>query len=374
MRIGLRRLGKTIFIPGFVLCCGLILLLGLRPPKAMLQPSLQASLQIEDMAGIVHTFAGPPQRIVFTAQVLPTYLSLTEGISAVAGVNAVTRRTIFSGLLDQIYPKAKDIPEVAGGFATPDIEEITRLKPDAVVAWGDQAERLTKPGLLNVITVSLPPPTAQNGIRLLRLLAKLSGQEARADSLVGSYQARMDAVRQALSSQPTRPVRVLILMANPSKLSIGSRNYLDDSLQFVGADNVAHGGLSSAFSVEDVARLDPDVILIQTFSDSLKPQDLFDNPDWQIIRAVQSRKIYRLPNLPLFHVTVFDSLLVQWLAAVLHPDGALGDLRDSFRRTYAEGYHYTVNDADLDTLLNFPANAQSASYDRFAAHTVGAAR
>jgi iron complex transport system substrate-binding protein len=361
-----RSLGNAAVVLGFALCCALILLLGIFPPKTVIRHAADQGLHVEDMAGVAHVFAEPPRRIVFTAQVLPVYLSLTGSLKAVVGINDVTRRAMSTGLLDRICPDTKNVPEVGGGFASPDVEQIARLKPDAVFAWADQTAVLGKSGLLNVVAFSQPRTSVESGTALLNLLAKLSGREERAAALLANYRSRMERLNRRLSSQSTPPVRVLILMANPNKLWIGSRNYLDESLRMARADNVAQGGAISAFSLEDVVRLDPDVILIQTFFDSLKPHDLFDNPDWQIVRAVRSRKIYRLPNLPLFHLTVFDSLVVQWLSQVLHPEADLGDLRDAFREVYLEGYRYSLDDADLDQLLNVPVNLESADYRRFA--------
>ncbi|GBF13376.1 hypothetical protein Br6_00734 [Rhodococcus sp. Br-6] len=55
-----------------------------------------------------------------------------------------------------------------------------------------------------------------------------------------------------------------------------------------------------------------------------------------------------------------------WVNSVFFPDVNHG-LRERIRETYRALYAYDVTDADVDRILQMPANSGSAGYDAFRA-------
>src|SRR5262249_10932694 len=96
----------------------------------------------------------------------------------------------------------------------------------------------------------------------------------------------------------------------------------------------------------------PDVILTL---DPAFQRSVQKDPQWASIAAVRNGRVYRAPTLPFGW---FDAppginrlMSVFWLAAVLYPDTAKGDLRQATRDFYRLFYHVELSDAQLDTLL-----------------------
>ncbi len=348
----------------FAVCSGLVLLLATMPPRANRPAIHNGGLRVRDMAGVDHVFTGPPQRIVFASQIIPAYLTLAGDASDIVGATDVSLRELPRGFFDRMYPSVAAIPSV-GNHTLPDFEAIARRTPQVVVAWPGQAERLQGRGLFDVVTVNNANFPGRSPI--WRLLANITDHRSEADALSNSYSATMAALKESLAPVLTPPVRVLILVSGADRLWISGRNSLDEYLVSVGARNVAQHGLSGKFSLEDIAWLDPDVILIQSFVGTGSPADLFTEPRWRMMRAVQKRNVFRVPDLPTGVPPVFDPLLLQWLAEVLHPSVTLPDFRSALRQTYARVYRYDLTAAELDDLLAVSANEASSGYSRFAA-------
>jgi hypothetical protein len=63
---------------------------------------------------------------------------------------------------------------------------------------------------------------------------------------------------------------------------------------------------------------------------------------------------------------VEEPLMLRWFAEILYPGQISGSLRTEYKKTYAEVYHYSVSDDEIDRTLYLKDNLQSAGYERFA--------
>ncbi len=324
---------------------------------------------MKDMIGNDHVLQHAPQRIVFTANIMPTFATLAGNLQSIIGTTALGRRGMKTALLDHVFPSSDEIAS-AGGNGNANLEEIMRLTPDAVFGWSTQKDVIGNLGSFEFVSFNTPRPLMSSHIALWQLLGILSGEDTKGRGLLNSYKDRIAAITSHLTSMRAQPLRVLVLISNGERFGIGPpRQYLDERFELVGAKNAAQTRFAGLFSIEDVVLLDPDIILIQGSSSEASPKRLFDSQVWQMIRAVRARKVYLVPDFPLFTLPVFDPLLVDWLAEIFHPELMPASLHQSVHDTYRDVYDFALSDDDIDQILAAEENAQSFGYARFARQT-----
>ena len=349
---------------GFAVACGLALVIGLLAPKVRPKAMSASTSPYVDMLGRAHDFSAPPRRMVFTANILPAYLSLTQSLDAVVGASELGRSSMSSGLLDRIFPQVNRIARV-GGFDIPNFEETMKLAPDAVLGWAIQLHLFEK-SAFEFVAFQNRFPLMPSEIALWRKMAEFYGGSTVVGDILARYDEEMAAIAASLRGVE-KNVTVLAVVANSTKSWVGgSKYYLNERLDLVRGVNVARVGAATAtFSLEQLALFDPDVILLQAFPSPLEPRAFLDDPSWRLLRAVRAGRVYRMPDFPGFLAPVFDPLLVRWLAEVLHPRVDAGDMRAALRRAYRDTFHYELDDRDIDELLAVEANRRSFGYRRF---------
>jgi iron complex transport system substrate-binding protein len=62
---------------------------------------------------------------------------------------------------------------------------------------------------------------------------------------------------------------------------------------------------------------------------------------------------------------VEDPLLLGWMAEVFYPDIMPRNLRDEYKESYQEVYHYSISDDEIEKAIYLVENRRSAGYERF---------
>ncbi|BBU60454.1 hypothetical protein MSC49_03890 [Methylosinus sp. C49] len=359
---------------GFAVACGLALVIGLLAPKVRPKATSASTSPYVDMLGRAHDFSAPPRRLVFTANILPAFLSLTHSLDRVVGASELGLSSIRAGLLDRIFPQARGLARV-GGFDIPNFEETLKLSPDAALGWAVQFRIFEKAPAFEFVAFQNSFPLMRSEIALWRKMAELCGASAIVGPTLARYDADMAAIAASLRGDE-KPVSVLAVVANSAKSWVGgSKYYLNERLDLVRGVNVARVGAATAtFSLEQLALFDPDVVLLQAFPVPLEPRAFLDDPAWRLLRAVRAGKVYRMPDFPSFLAPVFDPLLVRWLAELLHPGVDAGDMRAAVRRAYHDAFSYDLDDEAIDELLAVEANRRSFGYGRFSSERRASAK
>lgn len=230
-----------------------------------------------------------PRRIVSLAP------SVTEMLFAVGAGDQVVGVTRFC----DHPPPARRLPKVGG--ITPltiDLESIVRLRPELVLSSGDGQEpvlaglaRLGIPGRV------LPAASLAEVLDRLEEVGRLTGHADRARRLRGELERRVERVRRSVArrSSASRPRVFFMLWDRP--LTTTGRSFVSELIELAGGDNV-FGDLSLAFpevSEEAVIARDPQVILVPDH-DRLDFEALRRRPGWELISAVRSGRIHRIPG------------------------------------------------------------------------------
>ena len=104
-------------------------------------------------------------------------------------------------------------------------------------------------------------------------------------------------------------------------------------------------------------RLNPD--------DRTTMRQIAGRPEFQSLRAVRERRAYRLPLHTYMNEPVEDRMLLTWMAEVFYPDVMPRRVREGYKETYQEVYHYAISDDEIDKAIYLDENRLSAGYDRF---------
>ncbi|HCQ4573744.1 TPA: ABC transporter substrate-binding protein [Escherichia albertii] len=312
----------------------------------------------------------PVKNVLFSANVLDTFITLDHGVSHVNAIQRYNKTGKENALLQKIYPQLADLPVASTGLLL-DPEIVMLRKPDAVLTWQGRDEILKDLGLPGIITLQM---SRSNQIRqhvsLWLLLGNLTGQKKRATTLLNYYQKQRLSLIEQTRNQPSS--RILLLIGGFGKgYWLGpTTHYLNERFTSLGAtisNKNMHTGNSD---LEYIMQLDPDIIFLSESGtgDQMSPQQLYDLPEWQSLRAIKMRRVYKMPSLPSFTIPVEDPIRLQWIAEILYPNDIKKQTREVIKHTILMAYAYPISDTEIDNLLNLAENEYSANYSRFYCH------
>lgn len=221
-------------------------------------------VRVTDASGRVVELPGVARRIV---SLVP---SATQTLRAIGADDALVGRTDFDA-----EPWTRSIPSVGGGLE-PNVEAIVALQPDLVVRFGGPQDPRTPTRLdeLGIPHVAVRPDHVEDIYGTARLLGRVTGREAQADSLVATIRRGLAGLADAASALPRR--RVVYLLGGSPPWVAGPDTYIDELLSLAGGNNVFGdlGALYAAVSPEQLRTRDIEVVLLSgegTFDASLTP-------------------------------------------------------------------------------------------------------
>jgi iron complex transport system substrate-binding protein len=278
---------------------------------------VDTSRSLTDGLGRAVTLSAPAQKVVSLAP------SNTEILFAIGAGAQTIGRDEFSD-----YPaEAKSLPSVGGSMGNYSTEQIAALKPDLVLAaeinTPEQVKAISDLGL--TVYYLSNPKTLEDLYVNLETVAKLTGHESDAATLVASLKARVTAVDEKimpLSAQPT--VFYEVDASDPAKpYSVGPGTFVDLLIKRAGGANLVDlAGIKDAYpqvSLEQVVSANPGIILLGDAAYGATPESVVQRPGWDKIAAVQNKQVF-----------AFDDNLVsrpgprmvdglETLAKLLHP-------------------------------------------------------
>ena len=258
----------------------------------------------------------PAQRIVSLSA------SNTEILFAIGAGSQVVARDSFSD-----FPQAAlALADIGGGMGEYDLERITALKPDLVLA----AELNTPAQVqamhdLGLTVYYLPNPAdLEEMFSMLTTVGILSGHRSEAEKLVKDLRTRVDRVVQTLEGITEKPLVYYELDASDP-----ARPYTPGKGTFYSAIIAAAGGTNlgetldtqwAQIGLETLLVSDPDFILLGDALWGVTPESVAARPGWENLSAVKADRV--LP--------VDDNLLsrpgprqvdgLETLARLLHAD------------------------------------------------------
>jgi len=331
--VWLRGLGLGLLLTLLLAACAPV---DATPPTATSNTTQTTdAIVVTDALARTVTLSAPPARIVLAGRAV---IMLADAIYAfddigakVVAMSDTTQGTRnFIDLLDPTYGD-KTIFSVSDVTA----EEIAAAQPDLVIMKRFMASTLEEPlAQLGIRTLYVDLETPEQYARDLAMLGEVLGQPARGQELVARYQREVDNVQAQLGDLPddARPRTLLLYYSDRSgevAFNVAPTAWIQTRLVEMasGAPVWAEAAESSGWTVvnfEQIAAWDPDAIFIVHYrGDSQDVVDqLYRDPAWQQLRAVQSGQLYGFPA-DFYSWDQPDtrwSLGLHWLASKLHPD------------------------------------------------------
>jgi len=328
---------------------------------------LAAAAGVRDMAGRTVELELPVRTVYSTSPVGEIFM-YTLAPEKVCGLSWKLRPRETPWLL----PSYTGLPVLGGWMgksANANLEEIARIRPGMILSGGNvdpqavsQADRLQGQVGRPVFMLDLSLDSTDVAYRLL---GRVLGKEARADTLARFCRKMLDEVRAHRLARKGKAPRIYYAEGLKGLETDPSISMHAQPLNVVGAVNVAEVPFQSGFgrspvSFEQLLSWDPDWILLnEDHTDAPDPGTLSRlkaDPRWKMLRAVRTGHIVRIPDLPF---NWFDRppapsriLGLSWLEALLFPaERSRARFLADMRTFFPLFYHRKLTAADEAQIL-----------------------
>lgn len=195
------------------------------------------------------------------------------------------------------YPEAARKIKKVGGLLDLNLEMVIDLKPDLIILYPEQAEKVKileeKTRLLVVKHRNLAD--LFEAIRIISLELNVPRQGG---AMIAGIKNTFARIRAEVPEK--RKIKTLLVAGrNPDRLSniyiVGSDDYLNEVLDVAGGVNVYNGKLSYPnISIESIVAMNPDVIIeLSAYNQNIKDQAILDIwKKFPIITAVRQNRIH----------------------------------------------------------------------------------
>ena len=247
-----------------------------------------ATLTLLDDVGRSVVMNGPPDRIVTLA---PSNTEILFALGAEDRIVAVDQWSDHP-------PAAKTKPRISP--FSPSLEQIVKLRPDLILAAHGSAEPVLPLDRQGVKVLVLAPRTLEDVYRNILLIGRIVEAEGRAKRLVDAMRQRVAAVLAKVQGAPRPKVFVELDASDPIRpFTAGPGSFVDLLVQLAGGVNVAasSGTAWPQFSLEELLRADPDMIILADELVTMNPQTpqtVARRPGWSLLRAVGRGAIYSI--------------------------------------------------------------------------------
>ncbi len=271
-------------------------------------------LTVVDDTGRSVTLDGPPKRIMTLA---PSNTEILFALGTEDRIVAVDQWSDFP-------PAAKAKPWVAP--LNPSLEQVVRFSPDLILSthWG--AEPLLPLERQGIKVMIFAPRTLEDIYRNILVIGQIVGAEARAERLVWSMRRRVAAVVTKVRDAPQPKVFIELDGSDPGRpFTAGPGSFIDVLIRLSGGANVAARSRTAwpQFSLEELIRADPDLIILGDALAPLNPQTpelVARRPGWSGLKAVHLGTIAAIDSNVISRPGPRIVEGLELLARLFHPD------------------------------------------------------
>ena len=213
----------------------------------------------------------------------------TELVFALGAGDKIVGRTDF----DDYPPEVVDVPAVAT-FSGVLIEQVVDLEPDLVIAGGNNftprgdVERLRDLGMRVLVVYA---PDMDGVLADIRLIGQAVGAASEAESIVANIQERIDDVDSAVASLD-RPRVFYEIGYEPEIYGPAPESFIADMVELAGGEPITTSDPAVfSISLERLATLDPEVIVLGDAAYGVCPTSVVIRPGWASITAVRDGNV-----------------------------------------------------------------------------------
>lgn len=262
-------------------------------------------------------------------------------------------------------PAVAKLPVIGGWFGqgrTPNLETLLKVKPDVMIAWlgkfvtDKKTESVARE--LGIPVVYIRFDHLSDYVRAFTLMGELLNRTKRAQMLSDYTGHVLKSVHAVVEKIPeSQRVSVYYAEGMDGLSTECDQSFHTELISAAGGQNVYRCVPKDVYgmeriSLEQVMLFNPQVILAQekNFTDTV-----FQDSRWQSIRAVRTRRVYRIPRSPFNWFDRPPSFMrilgVQWLLHCLYPDRYTVDMASETRQFYKLFLGVDLNDKSLREVL-----------------------
>jgi iron complex transport system substrate-binding protein len=231
------------------------------------------------------------------------------------------------------------------------IEELITLKPDVAFVYASfsrsDTEQLENAGIR---VVAIRGETIEESYQGVKVMARVLHCEAKGQAYIDDCESLLNMVKKRVANLPIEN-RLKVAFAGPKNIyTVATGEMLQtEILNLAGATNVASNlkGFWAAISPEQMATWNPDVIFLGSGLDTYGTENLYNNLQFQTIKAIKNKRVYTFPsNIGWWDYPAPHCVLgVVWAAKTLYPERFIDldmlKIADEFYTKYM-GYSFTA--------------------------------
>ncbi|HWE72023.1 MAG TPA: iron ABC transporter substrate-binding protein [Stellaceae bacterium] len=253
------------------------------------------------------------------------------------------------------------VGRLTGRGNTANLEAVIAAKPDLILDVGtigptyvSLADRVQDQTHIPYVLIG---SSLADTPKLLRAAGAVLSVPDRAETLARYAEDEIAGIQKKIAAVPANARPKAYMARGPRGLETDVTGSINgEALAFLGAQNVVPAGTSTGnladVSMEQMLTWQPDIIVT---IDKNFFASVFNDPQWQGVKAVREKHVYLEPLNPFGWVDEppgANRLIgLRWLAHLLYPQLFTGDIRAETKRFYELFYHQAPTDAQLDQLL-----------------------
>ena len=283
---------------------------------------LAALQNLVDDHGYKTSLTAYPEKIVSVAP------SATEILYAIGAGDKVVAVTDYDN-----YPynftawiKAGNMTSV-GDFTAPNLEVITALDPDLILASGGvQVESVGTLRDLGYKVLVLDPTSVDGILNDIELVGNATGNRAEATALVNEINSRITAVENTVANAAKPKVYYEVYYESTSSWTIGAKAWQSELIEIAGGTNIFGDQQIDYYQYQVEALIDrnPDVIILPGEGMGSGAAATFDavkaRPGWDTTNAVQNNRLYQIDSNIIERAGPRIADAIEQLAAFFHPE------------------------------------------------------
>ncbi len=209
-------------------------------------------LKIKDAFNREITIDKEPKKIISAAP------NITETIYALSKQDTLIGRTDFC-----TYPKEVSKVQSIGGLTNPNIEKITQLKPDLVIASNHfRKEDVKKLEELNIKVVVFSGPDSFEGTYgVIENVGKVLNANTKANFVVSDMKKKVDYVQEKVKGKNAPSVYYSVSFGKSGDFTAGKDTFIGKMITMAGGKNAADDVTEWEYSVEKLIEKNPDIII-----------------------------------------------------------------------------------------------------------------
>jgi iron complex transport system substrate-binding protein len=283
---------------------------------------IEALHNLVDDQGYVTSLTAYPDKIVSVAP------SATEILFAIGAGDKVVAVTDYDN-----YPydfaawiAAGNMTSV-GEFKTPNMEVITTLDPDLILASGGvQEESVDTLRELGYKVLVLDPTSVDGILNNIELVGNATGKRAEATALVDDLINRIEAVENTVANADKPKVYYETYYDATASWTIGALAWQNELIEKAGGTNIFADQQIDyyQYNVEALIARNPDVIVLPAEGMGTGQQASLDavkaRPGWDTINAVQNDRLYQIDSNIIERAGPRVAGAIEQLAEFFHPE------------------------------------------------------